>query len=92
MEPGGGSGKDPAGRMETTRSFRRELYLFQGLPKGDKMELIIQKAVELGCMPGDSGGNMKRSVVKLDAKKGRGEEKALECDCGERGQAVQTHA
>ena len=25
-----------------------KLYLFQGLPKGDKMELIIQKAVELG--------------------------------------------
>ena len=24
------------------------LYLFQGLPKSDKMELIIQKAVELG--------------------------------------------
>ena len=25
-----------------------KLYLFQGLPKADKMELIIQKAVELG--------------------------------------------
>ena len=25
-----------------------EIYLFQGLPKSDKMELIIQKAVELG--------------------------------------------
>lgn len=25
------------------------IYLFQGLPKGDKMELIIQKAVELGA-------------------------------------------
>ncbi len=24
------------------------ITLFQGLPKGDKMELIIQKAVELG--------------------------------------------
>ena len=24
------------------------IHLFQGLPKGDKMELIIQKAVELG--------------------------------------------
>ena len=24
-----------------------KLYLFQGLPKSDKMELIIQKAVEL---------------------------------------------
>ena len=25
------------------------VYLFQGLPKGDKMELIVQKAVELGA-------------------------------------------
>ena len=25
------------------------ISLFQGLPKGDKMELIIQKAVELGA-------------------------------------------
>ena len=25
------------------------LYLFQGLPKGEKMELIIQKVVELGA-------------------------------------------
>ena len=25
------------------------VYLFQGLPKADKMELIVQKAVELGA-------------------------------------------
>ena len=25
-----------------------KVYLFQGLPKADKMELIVQKAVELG--------------------------------------------
>ncbi len=45
-----------------------KLYLFQGLPKGDKMELIIQKAVELGVhqiIPVAS----KRAVVKLDKKK-----------------------
>ena len=45
-----------------------KIYLFQGLPKSDKMELIIQKAVELGAsriVPVE----MKRSVVKLDAKK-----------------------
>ncbi len=44
------------------------IYLFQGLPKGDKMELIIQKAVELGVyeiIPVAS----KRTVVKLDEKK-----------------------
>lgn len=42
--------------------------LFQSLPKGDKMELIVQKAVELGVyeiVPVAS----KRCVVKLDGKK-----------------------
>ncbi|WP_077611964.1 16S rRNA (uracil(1498)-N(3))-methyltransferase [Clostridium sp. Marseille-P2415] len=45
-----------------------KLYLFQGLPKSDKMELIIQKAVELGVyqiIPVET----KRAVVKLDKKK-----------------------
>lgn len=44
------------------------IYLFQGLPKSDKMELIIQKAVELGAyeiIP----VQMARSVVKYDKKK-----------------------
>lgn len=44
------------------------IHLFQGLPKGDKMELIIQKAVELGAyeiIPVET----KRAVVKLDEKK-----------------------
>ena len=45
-----------------------QIYLFQGLPKADKMELIIQKAVELGAyeiIPVET----KRCVVKLDGKK-----------------------
>lgn len=45
-----------------------KIYLFQGLPKSDKMELIIQKAVELGVfeiIPVE----MKRCVMKLDSKK-----------------------
>ena len=45
-----------------------KLYLFQGLPKSDKMELVIQKAVELGAeaiVPVE----MSRCVVKLDDKK-----------------------
>lgn len=45
-----------------------KLTLFQGLPKADKMELIIQKAVELGAYEIVPVA-MKRSVVKLDAKK-----------------------
>ena len=45
-----------------------KVYLFQGLPKADKMELIVQKAVELGVyriIP----VSMKRCVVKLDGEK-----------------------
>lgn len=44
------------------------IYLFQGLPKSDKMELIIQKAVELG-VHGIIPVEMSRCVVKLDDKK-----------------------
>lgn len=45
-----------------------KVYLFQGLPKADKMDLIIQKAVELGVyriIPVSA----KRCVVKLDQGK-----------------------
>lgn len=45
-----------------------KIYLFQGLPKGDKMELIIQKTVELG-VEGIIPVEMNRCVVKLDDKK-----------------------
>ncbi len=45
-----------------------KIYLFQGLPKGDKMELIIQKTVELG-VDGIIPVEMNRCVVKLDDKK-----------------------
>lgn len=44
------------------------VYLFQALPKADKMELIVQKAVELGVykiIPVAA----KRCIVKLDDKK-----------------------
>ena len=53
---------------EDTAELPSRIFLFQGLPKGDKMELIIQKAVELGVyavIPVST----KRCVVKLDAKK-----------------------
>ncbi len=46
------------------------IYLFQGLPKQEKMELIVQKCVELGVyeiIPVE----MKRCVVKLDDKKAK---------------------
>lgn len=47
-----------------------DIVLFQGLPKGDKMEWIVQKAVELGVhsvVPFAA----KRSVVKMDERKAR---------------------
>ena len=47
-----------------------KVYLFQGLPKGDKMELIIQKLVELGVFEIIPVA-MKRCVVKLDDKKAK---------------------
>lgn len=47
-----------------------EVYLFQGLPKADKMELIIQKAVELGVHAVVPVAT-KRCVVKLDDKKAK---------------------
>lgn len=45
-----------------------EIYLFQGLPKSDKLELIIQKAVELGVykiVP----VQMERSIAKVESNK-----------------------
>lgn len=48
-----------------------KVYLFQGIPKSDKMEFIVQKAVELGVyeiIPVTTD----RSVVKLDEKKAKG--------------------
>lgn len=56
--------------QEPEYELQNRIYLFQGLPKADKMELIIQKAVELGVfsvIPVQT----KRSVVKLDAGKAR---------------------
>ena len=50
------------------RELPAKIVLFQGYPKGDKMEQIVQKAVELGVaeiVP----VMMKRCVVKLDEKK-----------------------
>lgn len=60
-----------AGILSAEESYAElpaQIYLFQGLPKADKMELIIQKAVELGVtavIPMSTS----RAVVKLDAKK-----------------------
>jgi len=54
--------------LATSTELPSKLYLFQGLPKGDKMEFIIQKAVELGVYEIIPVAT-KRAVVKLDEKK-----------------------
>ncbi len=49
-------------------SLSIEIYLFQGLPKSDKLELIIQKAVELGVhqiIP----VQMERCIAKIESSK-----------------------
>jgi len=54
--------------LEENTELPNKIYLFQGLPKSDKMELIIQKAVELGVheiIP----VAMKNCVAKLEDKK-----------------------
>lgn len=60
--------------LEVSHELPSKIYLFQGLPKSDKMELIIQKAVELGAcevIPMET----KRCIVRLDDKKKAAKEK-----------------
>ena len=53
---------------EENAELPAKIFLFQGLPKGDKMELILQKAVELGCFE-VIPVVCRRCVVKLEEKK-----------------------
>ena len=54
-------------KIEEKTESNIEITIFQGLPKGDKMEYIIQKSVELGVYD-ITPVEMKRCVVKLDEK------------------------
>lgn len=54
--------------VTASTELSNKIYLFQALPKGDRMETIIEKCVELGVyeiIPVE----MKHCVVKLDDKK-----------------------
>ena len=66
-----------------TTNLPIKIHLFQGLPKSDKLELIIQKAVELG-VTSVTPVSMKRSIVKIDDKKKKSKQ--------ERWQAIATAA
>ena len=51
-----------------TTELMQKIYLFQGIPKGERMETVVEKAVELGVyeiIPVE----MKYCVVQLDEKK-----------------------
>ena len=63
--------------MET--ELPAKITLYQGLPKGDKMEMIIQKAIELGVTEIVPTA-MKRCVVNLMPRK-RQRSKQVEYDC-----------
>lgn len=55
-------------KVDVSRESNLKITLFQGIPKSDKMDLIVQKNVELGInevIP----VQMKRSVSKIDGKK-----------------------
>ena len=54
-------------KVEEKAESNIKVHIFQGLPKSDKMELIIQKSVELGVFE-ITPVEMKRCVVKLDGK------------------------
>ena len=54
-------------KIESNIESNVEVSIFQGLPKADKMELIIQKSVELGVHD-IKPIEMKRCVVKLKEK------------------------
>lgn len=54
-------------KLETNSESNIKVTIFQGLPKADKMELVIQKSVELGVYD-ITPVEMKRCVVKLSEK------------------------
>lgn len=55
-------------KEENDTELPSKIYLFQGLPKQDKMDFIVQKAVELGVYQIIPVA-LKRCVVRLDEKK-----------------------
>lgn len=67
-------------KNKKSNELSSKIYLFQGLPKSDKMELIIQKAVELGVFE-IIPVTTKRTVVKLDKKKEESKQKRWQGIC-----------
>ena len=51
-------------KVESETESNVEIHVFQGLPKADKMEMVIQKGTELGVME-FIPVNFKRCIVKI---------------------------
>lgn len=56
------------GEVESNTESKLKIHLFQGLPKSDKLELIIQKCTELGISE-ITPFTSSRTIVKWDDKK-----------------------
>ena len=63
--------------MRVLNSILINLKIFQGIPKSDKMELIIQKSTELGVKEIEKAYKRSKTVVK-EKTVGRNEP----CPCG----------
>lgn len=54
-------------KINSSTESNVDIHIFQGLPKADKMELIIQKCTELGANE-ITPVNMERTIVKINDK------------------------
>lgn len=77
--------------QEPEYELPNKIYLFQGLPKADKMELIIQKAVELGCFLSDSCRD-KAMCSEAGCEESGEEGSPLAANRRERGKTVKANA
>lgn len=74
-------------QQESDTELSCPIYLFQGLPKGDKMEWIIQKCVELGRTR-ISAGRDEAGGCKAGREESAEKSEQMECHRRECGEAV----
>ena len=76
------------GKKQDESELASKIYLFQGLPKQDKMELIVQKSVELGAYQEYFAIDGKTLLILCE--EGEEEGRTLAADCGQCGEAGRT--
>lgn len=74
-------------QQESDTELSCPIYLFQGLPKGDKMEWIIQKCVELGRTRNRAGRD-EAGGCKAGREESAEKSEQMECHRRECGEAV----